>query len=80
MAMDEIKDEAELDAFFDEVDEVTSANRGKLRKIQFYISEYDIKNAKPTIVSSIPTLSHTPTLRSKLPYLQLPTFDGQITE
>jgi len=80
MAMDERKDEAELDAFFDEVDEVTSANRGKLRKIQFYISEYDTKNAKPAIVSSIPTLSPAPTLRSKLPNLQLPTFDGQITE
>ena len=80
MAMDEIKDEAELDASFDEVDEVTSANRGKLRKIQFYISEYDTKNAKPAIVSSIPMLSPAPTVRSKLPDLQLPTFDGQITE
>ena len=69
MAMDEIKNEAELDAFFDEVDEVTSANRGKLRKIQFYISEYDMKNAKPAIISSIPTRSPTPTLRSKLPNL-----------
>jgi len=69
MAMDERKDEAELDAFFDEVDEVTSANRGKLRKIQFYISEYDMKNAKPAIISSIPTRSPTPTLRSKLPKL-----------
>ena len=44
MAMDEIEDEAVLDAFFDEVDQVTSVNRGKLRKIQFYISEYDRKN------------------------------------
>jgi len=68
MAMDKIKNEAELDAFFD-VDEVTSANRGKLRKIQFYISKYDMKNAKPAIISSIPTRSPTPTLRSKLPKL-----------
>ena len=76
MAMDEIKDEAELDAFFDEVDEVTSINRGKLGKIQFYMSEHDKKNAKPAIVSSTPMPSPAPTLCSKLPDLQLPTFDG----
>ena len=80
MVVDEIKGEAELDAFFDEVGEVASVNRGKLGKIQYYISKHDRKNAKPAIVSSIPTLSPTPTLRSKLPDLQLATFDGQLTE
>ena len=80
VALDEIKDEDELDAFFDEVNEVTNANRGKISKLEFYISKFEKKNVKTTPVSNIPTLSNTSTLRSKLPDLQLPTFDGQITE
>ena len=73
MAMDEIKDKAELNAFFNEVDKVMSVNRGKLGKIQFYMSQHDRKNAKPAIISSIPIRSPMPTLRSNLPTLQLPT-------
>ena len=40
LAIDEIMDEAELDAFFNEVDEVTSTEV-TLCKIQFYISKHD---------------------------------------
>ena len=68
--MEEIKDEAELDAFFDEVEGVNSTNRGKLNKLAFIIS-----SKKPTLLSSTAHYS-----RSKLPDLQLPTFDGKITE
>ena len=68
--MEEIKDEADLDAFFDEVDAVNSANRGKHNKLAFIIS-----SKKPTLLSSTAHSS-----RSKLADLQLPTFDGKITE
>ena len=80
IVLEEIQNEEESDAFFDEVTEVTNANRGKINKLLFYIAEFEKKNIKPTPVSNIPTLSNTSTLRSKLPDLQLPTFDGQITE
>ena len=76
----ETQDEKELDAFFDEVTKVTNANQGKFNKIHFFLGEHEKKNAKPSPVSRNQLLAHTSTLRSKLPDLQLPTFDGQITE
>jgi len=41
--LDEIQDENELDVFFDEVTEVTNANRGKFNKIHFFL-ELEKKN------------------------------------
>eukprot|EP00794_Sanderia_malayensis_P001767 gene1767-biopygen1613 len=79
VALDEIEDEDESDAFFDEVTEVTNNNRGKISKLAFCISEFEKKNAS-TLVSQSPTSQSTLTLRSKLPDLQLPTFDGKITD
>ena len=38
--LDEIEDGAELDAFFDEVDEVTFINRGKLNKLDFLVLKF----------------------------------------
>ena len=74
--LDEIEDGAELDAFFDEVDEVTFINRGKLNKLDFLVSKFD-KTVAPEIAQP-PTSGIS--LRLKLPELNLPTFDGNITE
>ena len=79
VVLDEIQDEKKLDLFFDEVTEVTNANRGKFNKIHFFLDELEKKNAKPSLVTQNP-IARTSVLRSKLPDLQLPTFDGQITE
>eukprot|EP00794_Sanderia_malayensis_P000737 gene737-biopygen21 len=79
VALDEIEDEDESDAFFDEVTEVTNNSRGKISKLAFCISEIEKKNAS-TLVSQSSTSQSTLTLRSKLPDLQLPTFDGKITD
>ena len=80
VVLDETQDEKELDAFFDEVTKVTNANRGKFNKIHFFLEELEKKNVKPSPVSQNQSLAHTSTLCSKVPDLQLPTFDGQITE
>ena len=69
IVLEEIDDETEQDAFFDEVNEVTSVNRGKIAKLEFLLSKFEKKcSASPTPVAS------------KLPDLQLPFFDGKITE
>ncbi len=39
--LDEIEDETELDAFFDEVDEVMFINADKLNKLDFLVSGFD---------------------------------------
>ena len=80
VVLGEIQDEKELDTFFDEVTEVTNTNRGKFNKITVFLTELEKKNAKYSPVSHTQSIAHTATLRSKLPYLQLPSFDGQITE
>ena len=79
VVLEEIKDEKELDTFFDEVTDVTNTNRGKFNKITFFLAELEKKNAKPP-VSQTQSIARAATLRSKLPDLQLSTFDGQITE
>ena len=67
IVLEEIDDETEQDAFFDEVNEVTSVNRGKIAKLEFLLSKFEKKcSASPTPVAS------------KLPDLQLPFFDGKI--
>ena len=81
IVLDEIQDESELDVFFDDVTEVTNANRGKFNKINFFLKELEKKtNAENPPTSQNQSVTNTSTLRSKLPDLQLPTFDGQIME
>ena len=79
VVLEEIKDEKELDTFFDEVTDVTNTNRGKFNKSTFFLAELEKTNAKPP-VSQMQSIARAATLRSKLPDLHLPTFDGQITE
>ena len=81
IVLDEIQDESELDVFFDDVTEVTNANRGKFNKINFFLKELEKKtNAENPPASQNQSITNTSSLRSKLPDLQLPTFDGQIME
>ena len=79
IVLDEIENEDELDAFFDEVDEVASVNRGKLTKLEFVISKYDSNVCTPSSTSK-PEPSSSSYSRSKLPDINLPTFNGNITE
>lgn len=76
--LDEVEDEAEQDEFFDEGDSVIITNKGKLSKLEFVISKFE--KSLPSLPQPQPS-SSTPTFsRSKLPDLNLPTFDGNITE
>ena len=76
IALDEIQDEEEQDAFFDEATEVTNLNRGKISKVIFRLKEFE-KNSQ-AYFHRIEVC--TPSIRSKLPDLQLPTFHGKITD
>ena len=76
----EIEDEVELDEFFDEVDSVTIVNRGKLNKLEFVLSKYAKTSTPPASSPQQSFSSATTFTRSKLPDLNLPTFDGNITE
>ena len=77
VVLEDMEDEDDMDTFFDEVNEVTTLNRGKISELEFYLSKFEKKS---TPSPSAPPLLSTPTLRSKLPDLQLPDFDGKITE
>eukprot|EP00794_Sanderia_malayensis_P003895 gene3895-biopygen3329 len=81
IVLEEIEDETEQDDFFDEGDSVIIANKGKLSKLEFIISKFD-KPATPSPSSQQRQSSpHNQTFtRSKLPDLNLPAFDGNITE
>ena len=79
VVLEESKDAKELDTFFDEVNDVTNTNRGKFNTITVFLAELEKKNTKPP-VSQTQSIARAATLRSTLPDLQLPTFDGQITE
>ena len=82
IVLDEIHDKNELDVVFDKVTEVTNTNRGKFNKINFnfFLTELEKKKAETSPVSQNQSITNTSTLRSKLPDLQLPTFDGKVTE
>ena len=76
--LDEIDDEAQQDAFFDESDSIIIQNKGKLNKISLFIAKLE----QPVTLSPQPQPSSSDRTfsRSKLPDLNLPTFDGNITE
>ena len=79
LIIEEVDNQGELDTFFDEVNEVTAQQRGKLTKLEFILSKYDsypsTSSSSRQEPSSSTSLSH-----SKLPDLNLPTFNGNITE
>ena len=74
LVLDEIEDETQRNAFFDESDSVILQNKGKLNKLSLFIE----KLGKP--ITSASSSSDYMLSRSKLPDLNLPTFDGNITE
>ena len=74
LVLDEIQDETQRNAFFDESDTVILQDKGKLNKLSLFIE----KLGKPTTSAS--SSSDYMLSRSKLPDLNLPTFDGNITE
>ena len=77
IVLEEIDDQNQQDAFFDEVNDVTLVNRGKLAKLEFFLSKFDKK--RNTSSEPLSSTTHS-ALRSKLPDLQLPIFDGKSTE
>ena len=79
LVVEEINEEGELDSIFDEVTQVTSQQRRKLRKLEFIISKYDTYPSTPSSTRQEPP-SSTSFSRSKLTDLHLPTFSGIITE
>ena len=77
IVLEEVNDEDQLDTFFNEVNDVTATNRGKMAKLEFFLSKFDKKcNTSPVLLSSTTQSA----LRSKLPEIQLPIFDGKITD
>ena len=76
---DEVQNEEESDAFFDDITEVANSERGKINKHHFYIEKFEEKYPKFIPISQTLILKHISTLRSKLSDLKLPTFDGQTT-
>ena len=79
MIIEEIDNADELDAFFDEVNEVTSQQCSKLTKLYFILSKYDAYPSTPAPSHQEPS-SSTLYSYSKLPDLNLPVFNGNITE
>ena len=77
IVLEEINDENQQDAFFDEVNDVTSVNRCKIAKHKFSLSKFDKK--RNTSSEPLSSTTHS-ALCSKLPDLLLPIFDGKITE
>ena len=79
LIIEEVDNQGELDTFFDEVNEATSQQRGKLTKLEFILSKYDTYPSTPSSSRQEPS-SSTSFSPSKLPDLNLPTFNGNITE
>ena len=80
IALEEIKDETEQNEFLDEGDAVVIQNKGKLTKLELFISKLEkpvvsLQSSMPQTPSTRPTFS-----QSKLPELNLPTFDCNIME
>ena len=78
MALEEMKDEAEQNDFLDEA--VLLKSKSKLTKLELFISKLEkpavsLQASTPEPPSTRPTFS-----QSKLPELNLPTFDGNIME
>ena len=80
IALEEIKDQTEQNEFLDEGDTVVIQNKGKLTKLELFISKLDkpvasLQSSMPQPPSTQPAFS-----QPKLPELNLPTFDSTITE
>ena len=55
VVLKDMEDENEMDTFFDDANEVTILNRGKISELEFYLSKFEKKN-KPS-PSAPPLLS-----------------------
>ena len=74
LVLDEIEDETQQNAFFDESDSIILQSKGKLSKLSLSIEKLE----KPITPQPQPTFSDYTLSRSKLPDLNLPTFDDNI--
>ena len=74
LVLDEIEDKTKRNAIFDESHSVILQNKGRLNKLSLFIEKFG------TPITSASCSSDCMLSRSKLPDLNLPTFDGNITE